>query len=261
MPRSALISEPGQPVAGFFGKLPSRGDFVGRHLPKIFLDPWDDWLQAAIAQSRVQLGESWRECYCTSPVWRFALGAGLCGPAAHAGILMPSMDRVGRYYPLAIAVPLQPDWPLFALPSSREVWFLQAERLALDALERDELDMDDFSQQVAALGAPPPVDLPTAGTVAGDAWYCPLPEPLDLLQTSPALVSYLLHRGFPQHGLWWTTGSDRIARCLLVCAGLPPVAGFAALLDGNWPQWGWNEKWLAGVAPYPSDPPAVEEEE
>lgn len=247
-------------MAGFFGKLPSRGDFVGRHLPKTFLDPWDAWLQAAIAHSRAQLGEAWREYYCTSPIWRFALGAGLCGPAAHAGILMPSMDRVGRYYPLAIVVPLQPDWPLFILPSSGETWFLQAERLALDALEHDELNMDDFNQQVAGLGAPPLVDFPAAGTVSGNAWYCPLPESLDLLQTSPVLVNYLLHRGFPQHSLWWTTGSDRITRCLLVCAGLPPTAGFAALLDGNWAQWGWNEKWLAGIALYPSDQPAVEEE-
>jgi type VI secretion system protein ImpM len=261
VPRSALIPETGQPVAGFFGKLPSRGDFISRHLPKTFLDPWDTWLQTAIAQSRAQLGESWRESYCTSPIWRFALGAGLCGPTAHAGILMPSMDRVGRYYPLAITVPLQSDWPLFVLPSSQEAWFLHAERLALDALEHDELDMDDFSQQVAALGMPPPIDFPTPGTVAGNAWYCPLPEPLDLLQSSPVLVSYLLHRGFPQHSLWWTTGSNRINRCLLVCAGLPPVASFAALLDGNWSKWGWNEKWLAGIARYPSDPPAVEEDE
>jgi len=256
-----MIPETSRPPAGFFGKLPSRGDFIGRHLPKTFLDPWDAWLQAAIAQSRAQLGESWRERYCTSPVWRFALGPGLCGPAAHAGILMPSMDRVGRYYPLAISASLQPDWPLFVLPSSGEAWFLQAERLALDALERDELDMDDFSHQVAELGIPPPIDFPTAGTVAGDAWYCPLPEPLDLLQTSPALVSYLLHRGFPQHSLWWTAGSDRINRCLLVCAGLPPVAGFAALLDGNWPQWGWNEKRLAGIAHSVGALSAVEEEE
>ena len=247
-------------MAGFFGKLPSRGDFISRHLPKTFLDPWDAWLQAAIAQSRAQLGESWREGYCTSPIWRFALGADVCGPNAHAGILMPSMDRVGRYYPLAITVPLRPDQPLFALPSSEEDWFLRAERLALDALARDELNMDDFSQQVAALGAPPPpVDFPTAGAVAGNAWYCPLPEPLDLFQTSPALVGYLLRRGFPEHSLWWTAGSDRIARCLLICAGLPPVAGFAALLDGNWPQWGWNEQWLAGIARSPGDPPLVEE--
>ena len=84
------------PITGFFGKLPGRGDFIGRHLPKSFLDPWDTWLQQAIAQSHIQLGGLWRECYCTSPIWRFALSPGLCGPAVYTGILMPSVDRVGR---------------------------------------------------------------------------------------------------------------------------------------------------------------------
>ena len=83
-----------RPVAGFFGKLPGRGDFIGRHLPKSFIEPWDTWLQNAIAESRVQLGGIWRERYCTSPIWRFALGAGLCGPPPYAGILMLSLIHI-----------------------------------------------------------------------------------------------------------------------------------------------------------------------
>lgn len=250
-----------RPAAGFFGKLPSRGDFIARHLSKSFVDPWDGWLQTAIAHSRGQLGEDWREYYCTSPVWRFALGPGLCGSAAYAGILMPSMDRVGRYYPLAIAAALAPDWPLFALPAGGEAWFRQAEGLALAALDRDELDLDRFSQQVAALGAPLATDFPATGSASGDAWCCPLPHALEPAGISPFLASDLLRRGFPLHSLWWTDGSDWIARCLLVCAGLPPADGFAALLAGNWRQWGWNEKAPAGIARHPDEPPAAEEEE
>jgi len=53
VPGSTLRREPVS--AGFFGKLPSRGDFVSRYLPKSFLEPWDNWLQTAIAQSRQQL--------------------------------------------------------------------------------------------------------------------------------------------------------------------------------------------------------------
>lgn len=261
MPRTIVNAELDPPVAGFFGKLPSRGDFIVRHLPKTFLEPWDAWLQRAIAHSRRQLGESWRECYCTSPIWRFVLGAGLCGPAAYAGILMPSVDRVGRYYPLVITAPLAPKEPLFALPLTGETWFQRAEQLALAGLERDELNLDDFSRQVAALGIPrPATNFSGSGVMAGKAWYCPLPEPLELFQTSPVLAGYLLQRGFSQPSLWWTEGSIRIARCLLICDGLPPDEGFAALLAGNWQQWGWNEKPLAEIAGHSGEPPAAEEE-
>lgn len=239
----------GQSATGFFGKLPGRGDFISRHLPKSFVNPWDDWLQAALAHSRHQLGESWREYYCTSPIWRFAIGPGLCGPATYTGILIPSMDRVGRYYPLVIAAALAPDWPLFTLPTSSEEWFDQAESLALAALERDELDLEHFDRQVAALGMPATSDSLAPYSAHGDTWYCPLPQPLESTGIPSLLASELLRRTFPLPSLWWTEGSERITRCLLICKGLPPIDGFAALLVGNWLQWGWSEKASADTAP------------
>jgi len=261
VPGTTVISGVEWPMTGFFGKLPSRGDFIGRHLPKSFLEPWDAWLQAAIAQSRKQLGEFWRECYCTSPIWRFTLGAGLCGPAACAGILMPSVDRVGRYYPLAIIAPLALNWPLLTLPTAGAVWFQQAERLALDALDRDELDLDDFSQQVATLDTPPAADFAMTGAASGNAWHCSLPESPDESPISPVLANHLLRKAFPQPSVWWTEGSEQIARCLLICDGMPPVAGFVALLAGNWRHWGWNEPSLVGIADLPGESATAEEDQ
>lgn len=261
MPGTTVTSSIAWPMTGFFGKLPSRGDFIGRHLPKSFLEPWDAWLQAAIAHSHGQLGESWREYYCTSPIWRFTLGAGLCGPTACAGILMPSVDRVGRYYPLAIIAPLALNGLLLTLPTAGAAWFQQAERLALDALDRDDLDLDDFSQQVTTLDAPPVANFVTAGTVTGNAWYCSPLESLDEAQISPVLASYLLKKAFPQPSLWWTEGSEQIARCLLICDGMPPVTGFVALLAGNWRHWGWNEQSLVGIADLPGESATAEEDQ
>jgi type VI secretion system protein ImpM len=257
---TTVNSTPAPALAGFFGKLPGRGDFISRHLGKAFVTRWDAWLQAAIAHSRAQLGEeTWRQYYCTSPIWRFALGSGLCGADAYAGILMPSMDRVGRYYPLAITVPLAPDRPLLALPIASEAWFQAAERLALAALERDELDLNAFSQQVGALGAPLAPDAPAVRATNGNAWYCPLPAPLDLTRAAPALANHLLRRAFPQPSLWWTEGSEWIARCLLICDGLPPIDGFTALLRGDWQRSGWNEQSFADLTGLSGGPAAAEE--
>jgi len=173
---------------------------------------------------------------------------------------MPSVDRVGRYYPLVITAPLASDRCLLALPTYNEAWFQQAERLALDALDRNELDLNEFSEHVVALEVPSPADFAMTSGIAGNAWYCPFPEPLNLLQASPMLASYLLEKGFPQSSLWWTEGSEHIARCLLICDGMPPVAGFAALLAGDWQQRGWSEPSLVDIAHRSAGSATAEEE-
>jgi type VI secretion system protein ImpM len=81
---------------GVYGKLPARGDFVSRRMGRSFVDAWDDWLQQAIPASQLALGDRWLDFYLTSPIWRFALGAGCCGPNTVVGVMMPSVDKVGR---------------------------------------------------------------------------------------------------------------------------------------------------------------------
>jgi len=93
---------------GFCGKLPNRADFVIRRLPLAYVEPWHDWLAATLAATRDALGPDWLDAYLYGPIWRFALPAGIAGPAAIAGTLMPSVDSVGRYFPLTIALAVIP---------------------------------------------------------------------------------------------------------------------------------------------------------
>jgi type VI secretion system protein ImpM len=234
-------------IAGFFGKLPTRGDFISRHLPRSFLDPWDEWLQQAIAQSRRQLEERWLDCYLTSPIWRLILSPGACGEQAYTGVLMPSMDRVGRYYPLLIAVPVQNTVSLLELLETGEPWYREAEQIALLGLENDDLDVETFAERVRVLGSPTGLtDQPVnpAGDDQRAGWCCSLDEINALTGVRAALSEFLLPRGFPQYSLWWSEGSEHIKPCLLVCQGLPSVQGFASLLAGDWSRWGWDEKQL-----------------
>ncbi|MCG8100523.1 MAG: type VI secretion system-associated protein TagF, partial [Candidatus Thiodiazotropha taylori] len=102
MSEQTLNSLQNEDFPGLYGKIPSLGDFVTRRLPRGFIAPWETWMQEAIANSREQLGDFWLDNYLTSPMWRFALSPGICGEQGWAGILMPSVDRVGRYYPFTL---------------------------------------------------------------------------------------------------------------------------------------------------------------
>ncbi len=89
---------------GFYGKLPSRGDFVRGFLPRAVAAPWDQWLQSVLPAAQARLGEGWAEAWHAAHAWRFAFAPGLCGPRPVTGVWLPSVDRVGRSFPLMIAV-------------------------------------------------------------------------------------------------------------------------------------------------------------
>lgn len=238
--------EPGT-APGFFGKIPDKGDFVVRRLSRAFLDPWEAWLHAALEASRCQLTEAWLPAYLTSPIWRFALSAGLCGDAVVAGLIMPSVDRVGRYFPLVVAAALPDCANPAELPAAADDWFERAELLALSALEESFL-FERFDLDVAAIGLPvwtsenEPAE--SAHSAAGGhslrGGRVPVGLAANLARAYPLLVHRLLTAACRRYSLWWTTGSAQIEPSLLYCEELPPITGFAAFLDGQWERWGWT---------------------
>ena len=94
MPGGLSVQAPAE--TGFYGKLPDQGDFVGRRLSGAFVQAWDAWLQGCMAHCREALGAAWERLYQDAPVWRFLLAPGGCGAPAWAGLVQPSVDRVGR---------------------------------------------------------------------------------------------------------------------------------------------------------------------
>src|SRR5258708_26503333 len=143
------------PRLGCFGKLPARGDFVTRRLTRDFTDPWDGWLQDAIAMSAEQLGEDWLDSYLTAPIWRFLLSSGVCGQMPMLGVMMPSVDRVGRYFPLTLAVTVADTAAPAKTMLTAASWFDGVEQLALSPLAEDAA-LDPIDHTPAPIPPPPP---------------------------------------------------------------------------------------------------------
>lgn len=83
---------------GFYGKIPALGDFVTRSLPREQVVVVDEWMQEGLFALR-SISEQWLDSYLVAPVWQFMLPAGMWSVAPLCGLLMPSVDRVGRYFP------------------------------------------------------------------------------------------------------------------------------------------------------------------
>ncbi len=88
---------------GFFGKLPSRGDFVRMGLSRAIATGWDDWVRTVLPVAQETLGAAWDDVWAHASAWRFTLGPGACGVGFVTGLWLPSSDSVGRSFPLMIA--------------------------------------------------------------------------------------------------------------------------------------------------------------
>jgi type VI secretion system protein ImpM len=241
---------------GLYGKLPTHGDFLRRRVPDVFAEAWDSWLQQSIAASRSMLADRWLDAYLTSPVWRFALSAGVCGPEPVAGVLAPSVDRVGRYFPLTLVWTAPRELTALELALRYQRWFEQAEQLLIDTLALEQIDFAAFDVAVAELDGhlePLPAarhwhaqDLVPMLAGQGAAWRLPLPAASQWGDALMQLLGAQIRESFNPLAIWWTEGSAAIDPSGLFTSGLPAPQRFAAMLDGSWAASEWAE---VGVEP------------
>jgi type VI secretion system protein ImpM len=194
LPRDAAI--------GFYGKIPARGDFVCVGLPRGFVDPWHAWIERMLLASRAELGEEWRPAWLEAAVWRFALPSGVCGPEPVIGLWLPSVDRVGRYFPLTFAVILRCG-DVVELIRDAGRFFRIAEEAGRAALE-DDLPPEALAARLGEVIGVPPLD--------------PGIDPLPLAAAD---------------GIWWTEGAPRVPSRVFTRRDLPDGATFTAMLDAR----------------------------
>ncbi|KIC35165.1 type VI secretion system-associated protein TagF [Leisingera sp. ANG-M7] len=215
-------------MAGFgaFGKMPSAGDFFRLNTPGGFVRIWDAWLQQLMLDGKTAYGAGFDAHYMTAPIWRFTLPAGLAGVAPVWGVMMPSVDRVGRRFPLTLVAPLSAVADNGPGHLGAGVLFERLEDLALDALE-DSMTKDRLADRLAALTVPDDVQSEATDVVKAG------PKGLERLTVSES--DGRIHPGLADCSLW-TAVLDGVPRTL-ACKGLPAGSVALGLFDLGAPVW------------------------
>lgn len=226
-------------ITGLFGKLPAHGDFIQRNLPVDFVSVWDEWLQHYIAGSQEQIGENWLDIYLTSPIWRFMFSEGAVDGFSWVGIMLPSVDKIGRYFPLSIITQIPSSLCSLEFLLSNNNWLVTIEELAIQALNGD-LTADELMDEITNVEI-----IQNNSYLKQDSLNSsePVVINMDFEEQTPTSVSdYLLDaillKSVASYSAWTTQGSEHVSPGLFLTQGLPPINGISGMMNG---QWSWQQ--------------------
>lgn len=220
-----------QPIAtiGFTGKVPINADYVTRFLPPVFTEFWDHWVDEGIQESKKSLGAEWQSAFLVAPVWHISILPGILGPTGWLGVMIPSVDQSGRYYPMLVASSFSSDQ--HHLPAS-ELILERLEGIAIAALDegitlqaleilcqQEKLNQSEslLCQTVAS---------PLEGSVSDYSFKLNLHPELSTLCLSGNGTSRLL--GSPV--CFWSSGSPFMKPAVHFFAELPEPSFFSSMI-------------------------------
>lgn len=215
---------------GYLGKVPGRGDFLTHNVSPKFRDLFFEWCQAGLAVSRDQLGDDWLDAWLTAPIWHFCSAPGGIAEAGVVGTMIPSVDRVGRHFPFLVLA----EFNGVALDAWRRPdWAAAMEDCILAVLD-DNWEEEPWRQRLASVDQP--------GSDATRLAWSPVEG--NLVVPGGARESDWLDAMLRQQDrsvVWWTQGSAFVEPSTLLTDGLPKVGQFAAMMVGQWQNYGWQQ--------------------
>jgi type VI secretion system protein ImpM len=110
----------------------------------------DLWIQDGILAMQRIHGAQWLAHYLVAPLWSFVIPAGMWAELGLVGVLIPSVDKVGRYFPFVLVHPL-PEAARLAdsLPPASQ-WLPSVGRTLIQALVKG-LDVDQIVVSLEAV--------------------------------------------------------------------------------------------------------------
>jgi type VI secretion system protein ImpM len=221
-----------------YGKLPAKRDFIAIGAPRDFLNAWEPWLQGGVSASRTTLGEKWQSAFLTAPIWRFWLGADICGKSV-IGAFMSSLDGVGRYFPLTLFARADEN---AAIPPPelglQDDWFNAAEEFLMSTLDQN-TTFEAITASLGELAAPfqefpkPPAQdmmVESDGTVVMQAGARSVADLFGSIRNIDHAKVYAAST------FWWTIGGEGFVPVAFCGKRMPDPFLFAAMLTGEFAQ-------------------------
>jgi type VI secretion system protein ImpM len=217
-----------------YGKLPTKRDFIAMGATRDFLDQWEPWLQSGVSASQAMLKDRWQQAFLRAPIWRFWLGADLCGVTT-IGAFMPSLDKVGRYFPLTLLASAEQG---ATIPppeiDSQDDWFKAAEDLLISTLDHEKT-FEATAQDLTELAMPRQAQFVPAADIFEDRNATVSIK--DGEREFTELFASLRRAG---HGnvysgstFWWTAGGEDFAPVAFSARHMPDPFLFAGMLTGQ----------------------------
>jgi len=231
------------PLCGCYGKLPAVGDFVNYHLPADFVSQWDEWLQTVILAGKENLQDQWLSSYLTCPIYHFILAPDLLGESGRLGVMVPSVDRVGRYFPLMVCAPLHQQANLNCLHSDYAEWFSEAESLLLACL--DEMSVEQLKEGLQGLDhvflkAQSQNNSEMAAKMTIKAVRFSVGKESELKEMFSLFLNSRFFEANNEVSIWWSEGSEQVEASAVIHQGMPSKEHAMAFFDGQWQKWGWG---------------------
>lgn len=217
---------------GIYGKLPAHSDFISDGVHTDISNELYDWAQSVMYHSRERLEDNqWLSAYLVSPIWRVFVPENEIRAHGWMGIMVPSVDAVGRYFPLFIVFEaefksLTVEWlfkeatDLFEVMEEAAMNALQQQLnvLQLKSLLANKLEDFHFGQKLV---------LPNSLNSEALAFSCEQPS-----TSSDAFLQQPLAQ--LDGVFWWTlSGINTYQKPFIKCRALPTSNEYEFLLTGT----------------------------
>ena len=227
---------------GFFGKIPTTGDFIGRGWRSGAREGLDRLLQQAIA-TLLSSSENGKEAMLQAPYVMLSIRPGVVGEQGVEVAVLPSQDRVGRVFPLCAGVQWTDDgqggmgWP--SLDYGRAL--IGAVQRGVDA----GADPDSLLSEIVAVGSPRQFpatfaerseDETVPRLPAGSNWL-KFQGPQAAIASSTAALCGLLQGRSDLLGVRFDDRGE--AGEFFACRRYDSGEPLAALFDGRWAERDW----------------------
>lgn len=228
---------------GFFGKLPTMGDFVSRGWLTSAREGLDTLLQEAMAEL---LGSSsfGKETIARAPCLALSIRPGVIGEQGIVAVVMPSQDRVGRTFPLCAGVQWTEDgqggmgWP--------SLDYAHALIASVQRCVAAEAQPDELLSEIVGVGNPQHFRRTFVG-LGGDETLPRLGAEIKLLRVqgplaamSPTLTAMCSMLNEASDVLGIRLDASGAAQDFFVCRRIESGAALAAMFDGRWVERGWT---------------------